>query len=129
MDITDSRKNNLIDKFDAKSIEQVLDNCISNSIRYTEEGGHITLTVLCTDEETEFSIKDTGTGFTNENLKNLFNKFYRGDKSRSFETGHSGLGMYIAKTIVEKHSGNIEAENNKPKGAVIRFNIKPITPF
>lgn len=129
MDITDLRENNFTDKYDTKSIEQVLDNCISNSIRYTEKGGYITLTVLCTDEETKFSIMDTGTGFTNEDLKNLFSKFYKGDKSRSFETGHSGLGMYIAKTIVEKHSGNIEAENNNPKGAVIRFNIKPIVTF
>jgi signal transduction histidine kinase len=126
MDITDFRKNNFVDKFDTKSIEQALDNCISNSIRYTEKGGDITLTILCTDKEIEFSIIDTGTGFTNEDLKNLFNKFYKGDKSRSFTTGHSGLGMYIAKTIVEKHGGNIEAKNNNPKGAIIRFNIKSI---
>lgn len=125
IDIIDSRENNFIDKFDIKSIEQVLDNCISNSIRYTEKNGCIELVVLCKDEKIEFSIIDTGKGFTKEDLKNIFNKFYKGDKSRSFETGHSGLGMYIAKTIVEKHGGNIEAKNNNPKGAIIKFNIKP----
>lgn len=125
IDIIDSRENNFIDKFDIKSIEQVLDNCISNSIRYTEKNGCIELVVLCEDEKIEFSIIDTGKGFTKEDLKNIFNKFYKGDKSRSFETGHSGLGMYIAKTIVEKHGGNIEAKNNNPKGAIIKFNIKP----
>ena len=125
IDIIDSREKNFIDKFDIKSLEQVLDNCISNSIRYTEKGESIRLNILCNDEEIEFSIIDTGKGFSNEDLKNLFNKFYKGDKSRSFTTGHSGLGMYIAKTIVEKHGGNITVENNTPKGAIVTFNIKP----
>ena len=125
-DIIDSREKNLIGKFDIKSLEQVLDNCISNSIRYTEKGECIKLDVICKDETIDFSITDTGKGFSNEDLKNVFNKFYKGDKSRSFTAGHSGLGMYIAKTIVEKYGGNIKAENNEPKGAIIKFNIKPI---
>lgn len=125
MNIVDSRETKFIDKFDVKSIEQVLDNCISNSIRYTGRGESIKLVILCKDEDIEFSIIDTGRGFSNEDLKNLFNKFYKGDKSRSFQKGHSGLGMYISKSIVEKHCGNIKAENNDPKGAIIRFNIRP----
>lgn len=125
IEIIDLREKNFIDKFDIKSLEQVLDNCISNSIRYTEKGESIKLNVLCNDEEIIFSIVDTGKGFSNEDLKNIFDKFYKGDKSRSFTTGHSGLGMYIAKIMIEKHGGNIEAENNNPKGAIIRFNIKP----
>lgn len=125
INIIDSREKNFIDKFDIKSLEQILDNCISNSIRYTEKGESIELNILCKDKEIEFSIIDTGKGFSNEDLKNLFNKFYKGDKSRSFTTGHSGLGMYIAKTMVEKHGGKIKAENNNPKGAIINFNIKP----
>jgi signal transduction histidine kinase len=124
IDIIDSREKTFIDKFDIKSLEQVLDNIISNSIRYTEKGESIELDIICKDDEIEFSIIDTGKGFSNEDLKNLFNKFYKGDKSRSFTTGHSGLGMYIAKTIIEKHGGNIKAENNSPKGAIIKFNIK-----
>ena len=104
----------------------MLDNSISNSIRYTEKGECIKLDVLCKDDEIGFFIVDNGKGFSNEDLKSLFNKFYKGDKSRSFKTGHSGLGMYIAKTIVEKHGGYIKAENNNPKGAIIKFNIKPI---
>ncbi|WP_159436051.1 HAMP domain-containing sensor histidine kinase [Anaerosalibacter sp. Marseille-P3206] len=125
IDIIDSREKKFINKFDIKSIEEILDNCISNSIRYTEKGESIKLNILCNDEDIKFSIIDTGKGFSNEDLKNLFNKFYKGDKSRSFTTGHSGLGMYIAKTIVEKHGGNIKAYNNNPKGAIIEFNIKP----
>jgi signal transduction histidine kinase len=99
---------------------------MSNSIRYTEKGESIKLNILCKDDKIKFSIMDTGKGFSNEDLKNIFNKFYRGDKSRSFTTGHSGLGMYIAKTIVEKHGGNIKAENNSPKGGIIEFDIKPM---
>ncbi|WP_051986304.1 sensor histidine kinase [Clostridium amazonitimonense] len=126
IDIIDLREKNFIDRFDIKSLEQVLDNIISNSIRYTEKGEYVKLDILCRDDEIEFTNEDNGKGFTNEDLKNLFNKFYKGDKSRSFKTGHSGLGMYIAKTIVEKHGGSIKAENNNPKGAIIKFNIKPI---
>lgn len=125
IDIIDSREKTFIARFDIKSLEQILDNCISNSIRYTKKGGYIKLNILCNDEEIKFSIIDTGKGFSNEDLKNIFNKFYKGDKSRSFTTGHSGLGMYIAKTIVEKHGGHIKAENNDPKGAIVKFNIKP----
>ncbi len=83
------------------------------------------LNILCEDDKIKFSIIDTGKGFNNEDLKNVFNKFYSGDKSRSFVTGHSGLGMYIAKTIVEKHGGSVKTENNSPKGAIIKFNAKP----
>ncbi|WP_369825999.1 ATP-binding protein [Petrotoga sp. 9PWA.NaAc.5.4] len=50
------------------------------------------LNILCNDEEIKFSIIDTGKGFSNEDLQNIFNKFYKGDKSRSFTTEHSGLG-------------------------------------
>ena len=108
-----------------KGIEEILDNCISNSLRYTKDGDEICLYVLCKDDRIDFSIKDTGKGFSKEDLKNLFNKFYKGDKSRSFTSGHCGLGMYIAKTIAEKHGGFIEAKNNTPKGAIINFVIKP----
>ncbi len=127
VDIIDLREKRFIDKFDIKSIGQVLDNIMSNSIRYTEKGESIRLNILCKDDKIKFSIIDTGKGFSNEDLKNLFNKFYKGDKSRSFTTGHSGLGMYIAKTIVEKHGGNIKAENNSPKGGIIEFDINPMS--
>lgn len=123
VEIEDLRRENFTGKFDANGLEQVLDNCISNSIRYTQKGGLVKLKVICRDDKVEFSIIDTGKGFSNEDLKNIFNKFYKGDKARSFESGHSGLGMYIAKTIVEKHGGSISAENNSPKGAIIKFSI------
>ena len=126
IDTIDLREKKDIDKFDINSLEQVLDNIISNSIRYTERDGSIKLNTICRDDDIEFCIVDTGNGFSNEDLKKIFNKFYKGDKSRSFKTGHSGLGMYIAKNIVEKHGGNIKAENNNPKGAIIKFNIKPL---
>lgn len=126
IEIHDLREENNIARYDIKSLGQVLDNCISNSIRYTEKGGFIKIKAFCKDEEIEFLVSDTGKGFSNEDLKNVFNKFYKGDKSRSFSSGHSGLGMYIAKTIVEKHRGNIDVENNIPKGAIVRFNIRPL---
>lgn len=123
LDIVDLREKDLAAKFDVESMEQVLDNIISNSIRYTDKGGYIELNVLYKDDGVKFSVIDTGKGFSNEDLKNIFNKFYRGDKSRSFTTGHSGLGMYIAKAIVEKHGGGINVRNNTPKGGIIEFYI------
>ncbi|WP_053957248.1 sensor histidine kinase [Inediibacterium massiliense] len=126
IDIIDLREKSFVDQFDTKSLEEVLDNMMSNSIRYTEKGDSIKINVLCKDDEIEFCIVDTGRGFSDQDLKNIFNKFYKGDKSRSFKTGHSGLGMYISKTLVEKHGGAITAKNNNPKGAIIEFHIRPI---
>lgn len=124
--VEDLRREKIEGKFDIKSLEQVLDNCISNSIRYTGKGDSIIINTVCKDDVVEFSVVDTGKGFSQEDLKNIFNKFYKGDKSRSFTSGHSGLGMYIAKTIVEKHGGSIKAERNTPKGAIIKFNIQSL---
>lgn len=126
LDIVDLREKDFTGKYDIEAIENVLDNIVSNSIRYTNKDGIIVLNVLCKDDRIDFSVIDTGKGFSNEDLKNIFNKFYRGDKSRSFTTGHSGLGMYIAKTIVEKHGGSINARNNSPKGGIIEFDIKSL---
>lgn len=57
------------------------------------------------------AISDNGPGFAHHDLPHLFKKFYKGDASRSMEKGHSGLGLYIAKVIIEKHEGTIKAYN------------------
>jgi signal transduction histidine kinase len=75
-------------------------------------------------EESLFRIDDTGPGFNESDIPYLFKKFYKGDRTRSMERGHSGLGMYIAKTIVEKHGGTMKAYNRPEGGARVEFSIK-----
>jgi Histidine kinase-, DNA gyrase B-, and HSP90-like ATPase. len=66
---------------------------------------------------------DTGNGFSKEDLANIFNKFYKGDKARSSKGSNSGLGLYIAKKLVELHGGNIKAYNLQDTGACIEFSL------
>lgn len=111
---------------DAERLEEILDNIISNAIRYTPDGKSIITKVKIYNHIIKFIVEDEGTGFNNKELCYVFEKFYRGDSSRSKEKGHSGLGMYIVKILVEKHNGWITAENKENGGARIKFIIKEI---
>lgn len=107
-------------KFDAFRIEEVLENLVSNSLRFTDEGGSITIECKLKKEELIFKIADTGRGFEEECINDIFERFYKG---KSAENGNSncGLGMYICKLIVDKHKGYIKAYNNDKGGAVVEF--------
>ncbi|NEU05225.1 HAMP domain-containing sensor histidine kinase [Clostridium senegalense] len=109
---------------DRLRISQVLDNIITNGLRFSPEGGKIQIDVEYEKENLFFKVCDSGEGFNEEDLKNIFTKFYRGDKSRRKSTGNSGLGLYISKSLVEKHNGNIKAYNSEDSGAIIEFFIK-----
>ena len=111
-------------KIDVYRIGQVLDNIISNSNRFTPEGGFIKLKITNDIDELHFKIEDSGIGFSSKDKKRIFEKFYQGDESRSKEKGHFGLGMNIAKIIVEKHGGEIKVKNNDDGGACVEFYIK-----
>jgi len=116
-------KNNNAAIFDKDKISQVLDNLIINSLRFTESGGNINLILSIYDDKIKFTIKDDGIGFSTKDMNNLFKSFYQGDSSRSLEKGHSGLGLYMCKIIVEKHNGKIFAHNDENGGAVVEFYI------
>lgn len=135
--ITKSKEMNFVvnvtyDKHDEKTIlvddailERILDNIILNSIRYIPEHGTISVNVEIDDKNIKFTVCDTGKGFSSKDLSNLFNKFYRGDESRSSKYGNSGLGLYVVKKLVEMQDGSIRAFNSKSGGAGIEF----ILPF
>lgn len=108
---------------DVEKLDRILDNIVGNSIRYTPEGGTITICAQVTHDHVQFTICDTGKGFSKKDLSNLFQKFYRGDESRSSKEGHAGLGLYVAKKMVEMHGGNITAFNAKEGGACIQFGL------
>lgn len=119
-DVMPDRKTCYCDK---NKLERILDNIVLNSIRYTHYNGVININIDIREEKINFTICDTGKGFSNKDLANLFNKFYKGDEARSTKEGHIGLGLYTAKKLVELHGGTIKAYNSEKGGACISFNI------
>ncbi|MCI8388020.1 MAG: cell wall metabolism sensor histidine kinase WalK [Clostridiales bacterium] len=110
---------------DKERIEQVLINVISNSIKYTPEGGKIELLAGVygkndvNPDGVEIFVKDNGIGIPEEDLPHLFERFYRVEKSRTSETGGTGLGLAIAKEIVDSHGGSIEVESSLGEGTTV----------
>lgn len=104
-------------------IEQVLYNLLTNAIRHTPTGGHITVSVLPADTTIMVSVKDTGDGISAEDLPHIFERFYRADTSRTRAEGGSGLGLAIVKQMVEAHGGKIWVESNKGKGSTFFFTL------
>lgn len=101
---------------DKDKISQVIINIIYNAVKYTGEGGHIHLTVGDDEDNAVISISDTGSGISTEDLPYIFERFYRADTSRSRLTGGSGIGLTIAKTIIDAHKGWINVESEIGKG-------------
>lgn len=101
---------------DKDKISQVLINLISNAIKYTPEGGSVEVKIKGAEDITEISIKDTGKGIPEEDLNFIFERFYRADKSRNRLTGGSGIGLTIAKAIVDAHKGKIIVQSKLDVG-------------
>jgi signal transduction histidine kinase len=102
---------------DADRMIQVLVNLLDNALRYTPAGGWINLSAKRFQEGVAISVQDSGPGISPEDLEHLFERFYRGDKSRQREEGGSGLGLAIAKSLVESQGGNIKVESQPGEGA------------
>ncbi len=109
---------------DFSRLNQVFSNVISNAIKYTPDGGRIEVLVEQTDKYYRVYIQDNGIGIPKEDLKNIFERFYRVDKARSREMGGTGLGLSIAKEFVELHGGKILALSEPGRGTtmIIRLN-------
>ena len=107
-----------IDRF-----EQVITNIITNAIKYTPNGGAITVSTMYVFDSIVIKVKDTGIGISEENLKHVFERFYRVDKARSREMGGTGLGLAIAKEIVEAHSGTISIKSVPDYGTDVMIKL------
>ena len=119
--VAESGNVDLIVELDLTKLDRILDNILSNSFRYTPEGGVIELAAQIGDQWVEFTVCDTGKGFSSEESVHLFDKFYRGDAARTSGTGGSGLGLYTVKGLVEQQGGTIRAFNGVNGGACIQF--------
>jgi two-component system, OmpR family, sensor histidine kinase BaeS len=113
---------------DPERIRQVLGNLVSNALRHTPRGGHVTLTAIADPEAVEISVVDTGTGISEADLPYIFDRFWRAEKSRNRSTGGSGLGLAIARHLVQAHSGTIRAESAIGVGTNMTVRLPSQTP-
>jgi len=108
---------------DWQRISQVLHNLLENAVAHTGGGGRITIGAAGKGDRVEVWVADTGEGIPAEDLPNVFERFYRVDKSRARATGGSGLGLTIAKRLVEAHGGQIEAQSKLGQGSRFSFTL------
>lgn len=108
---------------DKERIAQVMGNLLENAIRHTPEHGTVSVTVGTTASHAHVSIADTGPGIPDSELDRIFNRFHRLDPSRSRETGGAGLGLTIAKQLVEAHGGSITVNSTEGQGSTFTFEL------
>ena len=104
-------------EIDTDKLTQVIDNIMNNAIKYSPDGGTITVSVRTTDVQLILSISDEGLGIPKQDLPKIFDRFYRVDKARSRAQGGTGLGLAIAKEIIKQHHGFIWAKSEYGKGS------------
>jgi signal transduction histidine kinase len=113
-------------KGELNKIQRVIYNLVQNAIRHTPTSGSISLATQVVPEGVQVEVADTGEGIAPEDLPHIFDQFFRGEKSRSRETGGAGLGLAIAKRIVEAHHGQIWVESQVGRGPRFRF-VLPVS--
>jgi signal transduction histidine kinase len=108
---------------DVPRVGRVLNNLIGNALRHTPPGGSVTVRALSVSSGVRVEVQDSGEGIPAEDLPNIFDRFYRGEKSRSRATGGAGLGLAIAKGIVEAHAGQVGVESDLGQGTCFYFTL------
>ena len=104
-------------EIDTDKMTQVIDNILNNAIKYSPDGGKITVTMKTTDDQMILSISDQGLGIPKQDLPRIFDRFYRVDRARSRAQGGTGLGLAIAKEVIKQHKGFIWAKSEYGKGS------------
>jgi len=108
--------NKCIVSVDRDKISQVIINLLSNALKYTSDGGIVEIKVMESDKDVAVIVRDNGSGIEEEDLPYIFERFYRADRSRNRNTGGSGIGLTIVKSLVEAHKGKIEVKSEPGKG-------------
>ena len=119
--IRDYPVNSIWVEIDTDKMTQVIDNILNNAIKYSPDGGKITVSMKTTDTQLIVSISDQGLGIPKKDLPLIFDRFYRVDKARSRAQGGTGLGLSIAKEIVKQHNGFIWAKSEYGKGSTFKI--------
>jgi signal transduction histidine kinase len=110
-------------KIDKTKIKRVFQNLFSNAIKYSPRGGHIEIKLKRTENDVIFSVADLGLGIPIEQQERLFQKFFRGSNAAKIEPDGTGLGLFIAKSLIEAHKGKIWFESTEGKGTTFYFSI------
>lgn len=111
---------------DLDKVTQILTNVVNNALKYTPEGGSVTISAIKDGQMGGFKIQDQGIGIATADLPHIFERFYRGDKSRARKTGGVGVGLSIVKALVEAHKGSITVESELDKGTTFTI-LFPLT--
>lgn len=109
---------------DEERLVQVLGNLVSNALRYTPAGGYIRLAAVSQPPEVCLLVEDNGPGIAPEHLPHIFDRFYRADRSRQGESGESGLGLAIVRSLVEAHGGVVEVSSSPGAGCTFMVKLK-----
>ena len=124
--VNDGPEQPLIVLADADRLQQAVTNLVANGIRHTPAGGRVRVTAVQENETIHLSVIDSGPGIPPADLPYVFDRFWRGDKSRSRHSGGSGLGLAIVKQIVELHQGQVTALSPNNSGAIFTISL-PLT--
>lgn len=108
---------------DESKLSQVVYNLTDNAIKYTGEGGEVTVTLRADSREATLVVKDNGIGIPEEDVKHIFDRFYRVDKARSRATGGTGLGLSIVRQMVQLHGGEIHVESAAGQGSTFTVTL------
>ena len=114
--LTDLSSEEVIANIDAKRMRQVLDNLVSNAIKYTPDDGHVMVSAFVEDSTLILKISDTGLGIPEKYIDTLFQPFARVREREHMKQEGTGLGLSIVKTIIDQHNGDIEIESTAGEG-------------
>ncbi len=110
-------------ELDKSKIDQVMENLISNALKFSPEGGEVNITLKKADRLVKISVSDTGMGIPKKDLPHIFEKFYRAENASMQAIGGTGLGLGIVKYIIESHGGKISVESEVGKGSTFSFTL------
>src|SRR6266705_2322475 len=108
---------------DPSRLKQVVVNLLDNAIKYTPEGGRVSISVMKRDGRAVFEIADTGIGISPDDLPHIFDRFYRADRARSRQMGGTGLGLSIVRSICLAHDGQVKVESIEGQGSVFHIEL------
>ena len=114
---------NIVMNGDRSKLEQIVYNLTENALKYTPDGGQITVTLQARGHNAILSVQDNGVGIPEEDQAHIFERFYRVDKARSRDTGGTGLGLSIVRQLVTMHGGTITVQSKPGQGSTFTVQL------